>query len=512
MAKLPFELWAQIAEYLTLAELGRVCGSNRVFFERLMDLKYRDVRMGGIADKELYLAVANPVVSRRVRSIALYTLNFKTYIMADPHHFKALLRRHSSGPSGFLKGILRPRDRDSDTSLFPALESLSISISSIYSYGAFLKRPDVLRWLGVLWRSIMKAPLTSLNLNIAIEAYRDDVVPSSLFIPTLTDLKLGIWAGYVSTDYQPYLSTKLAPLVNRHAGSLRHLSIQVQEAAFKVHPRYYDSSLLFQHLQLLPKLTSVEVKLSLLTPSPTDLSGLHDFLQAHSQQVTELTLHLLHSLLHEHPYEPSLVTPYTAADLGRLPLFNSTSMNLPILRKLDFAVFHGDLDVFPGPSDLLLGWARRHPPWSNTLKHLRLTSHYVSPANAIHILSSPQFSGVTELHLSVQALRVDFLLQVKEQLPQLKDLTLNVMHWIQKLDLAPELQGQDIAELVEEMRTSSQDCRHLFADWTLRRLAICIGRPSQADRPRQDSDRYRFLVELFPGVHTVEYADTYGVS
>lgn len=460
----------------------------------------------------------------------LDTLNFKTYILFTPQHFQPsrYSRVGSTDTLANLKGLLHLRDRNADEGMFPALHTLSITVSSIYKYAPFLQRPDILRWVDILWRSVMKSPLTSLTLNVAIEAYRDDVVPSTLFIPTLSNLTLVIWAGYSSTDYKLYLPSKLAPLINRHAGSLCRLSVEVQEAGIKVHPRYYDSSPLFQHLQYLPKLDSIEVRIPLLTPSQTDLGSLHEFLQAHSQQVVELTLHLFHSLLHQHPFEPFLVHPYSEADLLRLPFFESPSLALPSLRMLEFAVFHRDSEAFP--TACFLGWIRGHPSWSSTLKSLCLTSHYLPLMDAIQILSSVQFTALTELSLSVRFLPLDFVVRLRSTLPRLKELTLIVMHWIQKLELNVQVtsmfhvaciaeslsdlsnQGNGVADLVEDIRILSQDRRHLFANWYLRRLTICIGKRSQRNRLRQDGERRKFFVALFPNVGIVEYFDSYGMS
>jgi hypothetical protein len=339
----------------------------------------------------------------------------------------------------YLRGLVRRlgggRSADDPKGMFPALQSLSITVSSIYKYAPFIQEPQTLRCLDTLWRSVMKAPLlTSLALNIAIEAYRDEVVPSTLFIPTLTDMKLGVWAGYTSTDYKPLLVTKLAPLINRHEGSLRHLSIDVQEACFKVHPRYYDCSPLFQHLQYLPNVTALGIKLPLLTPLRRDLDGLHKFVRAHSQQVTELSVQLLRSLLHESLHEPSLVSPYTEAEFESLPLFDTSVVPFPRLQKLDFTVFHGDAHGFP--FNLFQKWTRGQPSWTTSLKSLCLTSHYLSPRETTRILPSIRpFSGLEDLFLAIRILRLGFLVKLKEEVPQLKNLELRLQaaHWIQSV-------------------------------------------------------------------------------
>lgn len=58
MAGLPFELWTHISEYLSLDELTKACGAHRAFFERLVDSKYRDARMRGSSDGEVFVSLA----------------------------------------------------------------------------------------------------------------------------------------------------------------------------------------------------------------------------------------------------------------------------------------------------------------------------------------------------------------------------------------------------------------------------------------------------------------------
>ena len=372
------------------------------------------------------------------------TLNFKTYLLFSAADFRNGAAAEPADSMAYLRGLVRRLTLGRSTSdgkgMFPALQSLAVTVSSIYKYAPFLQEHQTLRCLENLWRSVMKAPLlTSLALNIAIEAYRDDIVPSMLFVPTLMEIKLGVWAGYTSTDYKPLLETKLAPLINRHAGSLRHLSIHVYEAVFKVHPRYYDSSPLFQHIQYLTNVTALEIQLPLLTPLRKDLDCLYEFLKAHSQQLTELSIHLMRSLLHGSlGHEPTLVPPYTEADLESLPIFGASLVPFPLLQKLDFSIFHDDADPFP--FNLFEKWTQGQVSWTASLKVLRLTPHYFSPREATRIpsLISP-FSALEDLALSIRILRLDLLVQLKEGLPQLRNLRLQTLPWIQNVGLGVEV-------------------------------------------------------------------------
>jgi hypothetical protein len=58
MVEPPLELWALISTYFTLDELAVVCGGHRAFLERLVDTKYRDAKMRGVIDDQVFISLA----------------------------------------------------------------------------------------------------------------------------------------------------------------------------------------------------------------------------------------------------------------------------------------------------------------------------------------------------------------------------------------------------------------------------------------------------------------------
>ena len=58
MPELPFELWTKIASYIPESQMLSLCGVNRPFFEYVMNLRYRDMHLGGIHDEQFYVALS----------------------------------------------------------------------------------------------------------------------------------------------------------------------------------------------------------------------------------------------------------------------------------------------------------------------------------------------------------------------------------------------------------------------------------------------------------------------
>ncbi|KAF6744742.1 hypothetical protein DFP72DRAFT_65485 [Ephemerocybe angulata] len=537
MKDLPFEIWSQIYSHLPPSQVSRLCGVNRAFFECAMSAKYRDLHVGGIIDEDLYVALANPAVSSRVHSISLDILNFKTFLLLSTEKFlpdkDVQFKQEGSLRLGRLRiSTFHGADKqDLDRERFRVLKSLTISIGSVYHYVPFRQQPYLVRSAQRFWRSIGYSSLTSLDLSVPIEVYRDDLIPPDIHISTLCNLTLHIWSGYAATtDYRLQLSTKLAPFINRHSASLLRLSIIVEEAYFRSVPYYYSSSTLFEHVKALPRLEAFSIREPLLTPSQTDLAYLERFIRTHSRQLKELALHLLHSLHHDRwSLENDGGTPsvhkFTASDLEGLPLFDPTSISFPLLQKLDFAVFGDHTAPSEFPLALYLRLLRGTPKFpGSSLTHLTLRHNQLDSQDALTILRQfstqtqprsstsilrPTVSHTTsflvEVSISVAHLQPSFLRSLEEGLPRLRKLELDI--WRFKLDEGPSAKtlrytsSRAIIFLKDPAPIEDQLLQHTFREWDLRRLMITI----RGFVERHGHVRREVLASVFPNVEELVY-------
>ncbi|KAF6744669.1 hypothetical protein DFP72DRAFT_1093210 [Ephemerocybe angulata] len=485
-----------------------------------MSAKYRDLHVGGIIDEDLYVALANPAVSSRVHSISLDILNFKTFLLLSTEKFlpdkDVQFKQGGSLRLGRLRiSTFHGADKqDLDRERFRVLESLTISIGSVYHYVPFRQQPYLVRSAQRFWRSIGYSSLTSLDLSVPIEVYRDDLIPPDIHISTLCNLTLHIWSGYAATtDYRLQLSTKLAPFINRHSASLLRLSIIVEEAYFRSVPYYYSSSTLFEHVKALPRLEAFSIREPLLTPSQTDLAYLERFIRTHSRQLKETMA------------GPPIVHKFTASDLEGLPLFDPTSISFPLLQKLDFAVFGDHTAPSEFPLALYLRLLRGTPKFpGSSLTHLTLRHNQLDSQDALTILrqfstqTQPRFSTsilrptvshttsfLVEMSISVAHLQPSFLRSLEEGLPRLRKLELDI--WRFKLDEGPSAKtlrytsSRTIIFLKDPAPIEDQLLQHTFREWDLRRLMITI----RGFVERHGHVRREVLASVFPNVEELVY-------
>ncbi|EAU89393.2 hypothetical protein CC1G_07619 [Coprinopsis cinerea okayama7 len=358
--EVPLEIWLIIIQFLPPKEVSRLYSVNRSLFEICMDVKYRHLHFEGAIED--ILALQNPIVARRVESVSVNLLNFQPLLqLLSPEATQALTEAYGRRWWS-LFSVEMPQ--------LPSLQSLSIRFYSILNYTQFASIPSSIS-IQPAWSCVPRS-LLHLRLAIPLEAYQDGViVPRALHFPSLEVLDLRIWAGYRTTDYESILSKLIAPLVNRHSSSLSSLTVKFEE-----HDHiFYKSPGLFDHLGRLPHLRTFGVRVTLGSPSQTDLSGLSRFISMHADTMKDMCLHLPHSSQFRSmaPFaDPTpfhdLATPqfptFDGDSLFALPLFNpSEASPFPQLESFELEMFFPDKTRFP---------AERFLSWPQSITRLKL--------------------------------------------------------------------------------------------------------------------------------------------
>lgn len=244
-----------------------------------------------------------------------------------------------------------------------------------------------------------------ITMSIPLEFYRDGIFLCNVSLPLLEEFNVGLYAVYLTTDYENVFETCVVPFVNRHSQSLTKLSFSVFNMRH-THPQYlYDFRTLFRGLSHIPGLSSFAFEWYILPSAEAGLDELGRFIQTHSATLSAVQLNIYHPA----PFENSVCLAehmpgrftfskvsrfYTPSTLFCHQLLTQALPSCSLLRTFQFKLLGKDsFQTDPAP---FLQWFPTFKS-AETLTSLQLIDNWFNQADLAQLISSVDLSSLRKL-------------------------------------------------------------------------------------------------------------------
>ena len=243
--------------------------------------------------------------------------------------------------------------------------------------------------------------LTTLKLIVPLESLHL-VLPTSLSITGLRTLSVEVFRAFHSDLGETVIMQKtLLPFINSHR-TITSLAVEA--------PKGINLSFLLQHLILMPSLRTFSLNQPFVSLLEADLSGLHQFLDAHQTRIRDLSIKITAPFSPHYPHYPDLDT-FFAQKCFRVPL--------PVIERLT---------LFYSPVYYTTGFASYIGQYKSTLTSLTIKGQNFDDDELSSLITHLATFGILrELDISIISLKPRVFRLLSVDLPNLEVLTLRFM-------------------------------------------------------------------------------------
>ncbi|KAJ7579070.1 hypothetical protein C8J56DRAFT_335882 [Mycena floridula] len=290
MEDLPVELWLLVLTFLSKDQIWKLLGISRLFFNMVLNDRYRELRFGCPDKRRPISRYQNPDIAARVQY-----LHVEPTFLPDEHEmpaqpksnrrFSRLFQRHPVGER--LRSMVERIGKDPVSSaiadgllVVPHLTNVQCLTLRFYNYTSIQPfSPFLERLWPSISHSLQKLSVTASlsNLSLALQTLRR----SSLRLDQIVELRVTL-TDSVHQGKHTASTVDLVYFIRDHAQSLRHLSISSGPMNL--------SALFNQLTELELHLQTIEIDINCQPPRDAAAGALTTFLNSSKNSLQRLVL------------------------------------------------------------------------------------------------------------------------------------------------------------------------------------------------------------------------------